>query len=275
MYLVASPIGNLSDISYRAVQALDSSDYILCEDTRRSSILLKHYNISKPLKSYHKFKELSSEKKIIGDLKDNKILSLLSDAGTPGIADPGHRLIQKCIKEEIRVSCIPGPCAAIAALIVSGLCTERFQFVGFLPKKKTKLSETLKNLLFYEGTTICYESPKRLVSTLKILQELEPNRNLVVARELTKKYEEILRGKAKELLGALSAREIKGEIALLIAANEEEHTAWEKLSAEEHVSMLEKQYKISRKEAIKIAANLRNTPKRTVYNEIIESDNSK
>ncbi|MBA3720812.1 MAG: 16S rRNA (cytidine(1402)-2'-O)-methyltransferase [Parachlamydiaceae bacterium] len=266
LYLVATPIGNLSDITLRAIETLKSSDYILCEDTRHSLILLKHYDIHKPLKSYHKFNESSQAEHIIQDLKDGQNISLISDAGTPGISDPGAALVNICVEQKIPITAIPGPCAAIQALSCSGLFTDRFQFWGFLPRKEGEIKRDLQQILSYSGTTICYESPNRLIDILEHIQQIDPNRQLVVARELTKKFEEVFRGTPSEHLIHWGTTAPRGEIVLLISAAPEKNNEWIHLTPEEHVEFIQNTYSISRQEAIKIAADLRGVPKRQIYN---------
>lgn len=269
LYLVATPIGNLKDITFRAIETLKSCDLILCEDTRHSLHLLKTYDIQKPLKSFHKFNEATKEDEIIEQLKNGKIISLISDAGTPGISDPGQRLVKRCREENIRVEAIPGACAAIAAISASGLNTDYFQFKGFLPKKTNEIKKALQEILSYQGTTICYESPKRLLNILTQLEELAPERLLVVARELTKKFEESKRAVAKDQIEHWSQAEIKGEIVLMIAGNEKIDTPdFTLLSPEDHVTELQETYKLSKNEAIKMAATLRGVPKRDIYNKL-------
>src|SRR3990167_5491416 len=180
LYIVATPIGNLDDFSKRAVDTLSSCDAILCEDTRRSSILLNRYGIQKPLISYHKFKEKASLEKILTDLQSGQNLALISDAGTPCINDPGQILVQACIEKGIEVTAIPGACSVIQALVLSGFDTSSFQFIGFLPKSG---QSALKRALHYPGTTVCFESPERLISTLEEILALDPDRELAVARE--------------------------------------------------------------------------------------------
>jgi len=269
LFLVATPIGHLSDITFRAIETLNLCDYILCEDTRHSLILLRHYKIQKPLKSYHKFNEASQTDQIVHDLKLGKKIALISDAGTPGISDPGADLVKVCIKNNISITSIPGPCAAIQALSCSGLTTDRFQFVGFLARKENELKQELKSILSYEGTTICYESPHRIVSVLKLIHEINPTRYLVLARELTKKFEEIIRGTAIELLAHWNETPLKGEFVLLFSqSTQAEKIDWEQLTPKEHVELLQTAYGITRQEAIKIAAELRGVPKRQVYNQV-------
>jgi 16S rRNA (cytidine1402-2'-O)-methyltransferase len=269
LYLVATPIGHLSDITFRAVETLKNCDYILCEDTRHSSILFAHYEIRKPLKSYHKFNEAKSLQRILDDLILGQHIALISDAGTPGISDPGALLVQSCIHHSIPVMAIPGPCAAIAALSCSGLNTDRFQFIGFLPRKLTELKALFSSLLSYPGTTICYESPERLMKTLDLLHDVAPDRRVVIARELTKKFEEICRGTPKELKIYWETHILKGEIVLLLSGQTEKVSDWADLSPEEHVNYLEISYHLPRKEAIKLAAEQRAIPKRQLYNELL------
>jgi 16S rRNA (cytidine1402-2'-O)-methyltransferase len=221
LFLIATPIGNLKDISFRALETCAACDYLLCEDTRHTRILLAHYQLKVPLKSFHLFNEASKEGGVILDLKNGKRVGLISDAGTPGISDPGQRLIQRCYKEGVTVTPIPGPCAAIAALAASGLATEPFQFLGFLPRKKGKLLRTIESILTYKGTSVCYESIYRLVGTLKIVSELAPDRECVIARELTKKFESFVRGPSASLFTHFSQAKPKGEIVLLISGIED------------------------------------------------------
>jgi 16S rRNA (cytidine1402-2'-O)-methyltransferase len=273
LYVVATPIGNLSDLSFRAVEILKNCDYILCEDSRHSGVLLHHYDIKKPLKSFHKFSESSKQDGIIHDLKQGLSIALISDAGTPGISDPGEKLIQACIANNLQVIPIPGACAAITALCSSGLTTTRFQFVGFLPRKAGELKRALQELLVYKGTSICYESPNRLVDVLKLLKELEPERQLVVARELTKKFEEFKRGRAAELILEWNQKEVKGEIVLMIAeAPASSSQDWEELSPQQHVELIQETYGVSKKEAIVHVAKIRGVSKRVVYNTVQEKE---
>lgn len=274
LYLVATPIGNLSDITYRAVDTLKNCDYILCEDTRHSLTLLRHYDIQKPLKSFHKFNETSREDEIVQDIKEGRTIALISDAGTPGISDPGTQLVQRCVQENIQVVAIPGPCAAITALSCSGLDTDRFQFHGFLARKAGELRRTFQEILLYQGTTLCYEAANRLIDTLQSLQELAPERKIVVARELTKKFEEIKRGTALELINYFKASAtLKGEIVLLIAGQSEKIASdWEKLTPDEHVNVLQETYRLSRNEAIKMAAEVRGVRKRDIYNAVLKDN---
>lgn len=273
LYLVATPIGNLADVTLRALETLKTCDYILCEDTRHSSIFLQYYNIHHPLKSYHKFNEASREEEILHDLKAGKKICLISDAGTPGISDPGTDLVKRCIEHQIPVAAIPGPCAAIQALSCSGLPTDHFQFCGFLPRKEGELKQELQKILSYRGTTICYESPHRLLHTLELIQKMQPERLLVIARELTKKFEEIVRGSAATLLAHWQKKALKGEFVLLISpATEEYDQNWLSWTPEEHVEWIQQTYSLTHKEAIKLVAEQRGIPKRQIYQEIHQHD---
>lgn len=216
LYIVATPIGNLEDITFRAVRVLKEVDLIAAEDTRHTQKLLNHYGISKPITSYFEHNKLVKGDYIIGRLRDGKDVALVSDAGTPGISDPGYNLIRSAIEEGIRVVPIPGPSAAIAALSISGLPTDSFVFEGFLPAKGKARNERLESLKTDERTLIFYESPQRLLSTLKDIHDTIGDRNIAVIRELTKLYEEALRGKASEILNALKGRTVKGEVVIIL-----------------------------------------------------------
>lgn len=216
MFLVTTPIGNLSDITLRALEILKKVDYILCEDTRHSRHLLDHYGIVKPLKSYHKFNEKARLPSILTDLKEGKEIALITDAGTPGISDPGFLIVKECRREGLPLFHLPGPCALIAALVSSGFEMTRFQFVGFLPKTSGRLEKMIDELLLYSGTSIAYESPRRLEKVLKVFEKKAPERELCLASELTKKFEKIWVGTAKALLEKLSRFPLKGEVVLLL-----------------------------------------------------------
>jgi 16S rRNA (cytidine1402-2'-O)-methyltransferase len=266
LYLVATPIGNLADITLRALEVLKSCDYILCEDTRHSSILLHHYHIQKPLKSYHKFNEASQAESILHDLESGRNICLISDAGTPGISDPGSDLVKLCIEHQLPITAIPGPCAAIQALSCSGLPTEFFQFWGFLARKENELKRELQQILSYSGTTICYESPHRLLKVLELIQAMQPQRLLVVARELTKKFEEMVRGLPSFMIEHWQQAPLKGEIVLLISPATQENTPdWTDWTPDEHVQWMQDTYGLTHKEAIKLVADLRGVPKRQIY----------
>jgi 16S rRNA (cytidine1402-2'-O)-methyltransferase len=217
--LIATPLGNLADITLRALNALKSCDLILSEDTRRSAILLNHYEIKKPLYSYHKFNEQKKEEIITEKLKEGLNIVLISDAGTPTIADPGSRLVKHCISQGLKVESLPGPCALILALTLSGLNTEKFQFIGFLPKTSGRLERVLRESFNYPGTTICYETPHRLLKVLEMIDKLAPDKHLVICRELTKKFEETRHGKPSDHLSYFKEHPLKGEIVLLFESS--------------------------------------------------------
>ncbi len=269
LYLVATPIGNLADISFRAVDTLKKCDYILCEDTRHSHILLDHYGIQTSLKSFHRFNEVSAEDAIIVDLKEGKSIALISDAGTPLISDPGHKIVMRCQNDGIAITAIPGPCAVIEALILSGFPAEQFQFIGFLPKKEKELQMTLSQALFYPGTTIAYESPHRIEETLKQIACIAPERKLSLARELTKIHEEILRGTSVELLEHFKKNPLRGELVLLISPSAK-NIFLEHFSLQELVEMFQKDLQLTKTEAIKLAAQMRHLSKREVYKHFIQ-----
>jgi 16S rRNA (cytidine1402-2'-O)-methyltransferase len=264
LYLVATPIGNLADITLRALDILKSSDIILCEDTRHSAGLLAHYDIHTPLRSYHQFNELSTLDSLLAILHEGKQIALISDAGTPALCDPGYLLVKRCREENVPVFSVPGPCAAIAALTSSGLPTDRFQFVGFLPKKNNLLQKTLIELLHYPGISVCYESPHRIIDTLQMLHSLQPEKPIIILRELTKYHEEYLKGPPSTLLTHFESHPPLGEIVLLFEGNEGNQES--PLSPQEHVEQLQNDYNLSLQEAIKLAATLRQIPKRTLYN---------
>lgn len=217
LYLVPSPIGNLGDITYRAVEILRQADVILCEDTRTSSVLMRHYNISKPLTPYHQHNEHKVLAHLIDQLKAGKTFALITDAGTPGVSDPGFLLVRECIRNSITVECLPGATAFVPALIQSGIPSNRFVFEGFLPLKKGRQT-MLKALAAEERTIILYESPHRLVKTLHELAAfLGPLRQAAVCRELTKMFEETNRNSLAELATHYEKNAPKGEIVIVIA----------------------------------------------------------
>lgn len=216
LFIVATPIGNLEDITFRAVRILAEVDLIAAEDTRHTKILLTRYDINTPMTSYHKFNIKAKTLHLIDLLKQGKSVALVSDAGMPGISDPGYEVVSGAVVQGIRVEPIPGPSAAITALAVSGLPTDKFVFEGFLPKKPGKKLKKLKELKSEERTTIIYESPYRLVKTLENIKEILGDRQVAVCRELTKKFEEIIRGKAGDVLEKIKERKIKGEVVLVV-----------------------------------------------------------
>jgi 16S rRNA (cytidine1402-2'-O)-methyltransferase len=218
LYLVATPIGNLEDITLRALRVLRECDVVAAEDTRHTGRLLKHFGISRPLLSYFQFNEAKRSEEIIERLRRGDKVALVTDAGSPGISDPGERVVRAAIAAGLRVEPVPGPCALIAAVTASGLSVEEFHFIGFLPHKSGQRRKRLEALSGLGGTLVLYESPHRVERLLGELNEVFPDRAIVMARELTKKFEEFLRGKPAELLALARQRSLKGEFVVMIAA---------------------------------------------------------
>ena len=262
LYLVATPIGNLEDITFRAVNILKEVDMIYCEDKRVSSKLLNHYEISKPLKTYHDHNKVIKSEELINNLKENKNIALISDAGYPLISDPGYYVIREAIKEGFNVVSIPGANAALSALVVSGIAPHPFMFYGFLDSKESKRKKELEALKNHTETLIFYESPHRINKTIKNLYEVYGERDLVVARELTKKFEEIIRGTTKSLL---DLGEIKGEIVIILEGLKDSFIESD-LSLLEEIDLYMSEG-MSSKDAIKKTAKNRNMPKQEVYKE--------
>ena len=220
LYLVATPIGNLEDITLRALRVLRECDVVVAEDTRRTGHLLKHFGISKPLLSYFQFNEAKRSEEIIDRLERGEKVALVTDAGSPGISDPGERVVKAAISAGLRVEPVPGASALVAALTASGLPTEEFHFIGFLPHKSGQRRNRLEALKTVPGTLVLYESPYRVEKLLGELKEVFPERRIVLARELTKKFEEFLRGTPAELLELTQKRRLKGEFVILISSEE-------------------------------------------------------
>ena len=217
LYLVATPIGNLEDITLRALRVLKECDVVAAEDTRRTGQLLKHFGLSKPMISYFQFNEARRSEEIIERLQRGEKIALVTDAGSPGISDPGERVVQAAIAAGLRVESVPGACALVAGLTASGLPTDEFHFIGFLPHKSGQRRNRLESLKVFSGTLVLYESPYRIEKLLGELNEVFPERRIVLARELTKKFEEFLRGKPAELLEVTKRRGLKGEFVVLIS----------------------------------------------------------
>jgi 16S rRNA (cytidine1402-2'-O)-methyltransferase len=263
LYLVATPIGNLEDITYRAVRVLNEVGLIACEDTRHTRKLLNHYGISTPTISYHEHNEVQRAGQLLQKLHEGLSVALVSDSGTPLISDPGYRLVLRAIEEGIRVEPVPGPSAALAALTASGLPTDEFHFVGFLPAKPGRRRRMLENLKDLESTLILYEAPHRILETLEDIAAVMGDRRAVLAREITKLHEEFLRGAPAEISAALRARPaIKGEITLLVGRASRpsgEDTPLAEAVAECVAAGM------PRMEAIKAVARRRGLSKREVY----------
>jgi len=224
LYVVSTPIGNMEDITLRALRILKEVDLIAAEDTRRAGLLLKHFGIETPLTSYFEGNELKKREFILEKLKEGKNVALVSDAGTPGVSDPGFRLIQLAIENQLPIVPIPGSSAVITALSVSGLPTDAFLFRGFLPHKSKKRKDLLKELENVRETLIFYESPHRISETLCDILEILGDREIVLTRELTKAYEEIIRGKVSEIQNQVGDRALKGEITLVISGKTRKFT---------------------------------------------------
>ena len=266
LYIIATPIGNLEDITLRAIRILKEVDLIAAEDTRHTLKLLNHLEISKPLISYHRHNEEIRTEELIKELKTGKNIGLVSDAGTPGICDPGEEIIKKCIEESIKVVPIPGACAMINALITSGISTKEFIFLGFLPLNKKSRKEKLEEIKNANKTIILYEAPHKLKSTLNDLSLILEDRSVVLARELTKIHEEYIRGTVKELMEKTD--NLKGEMILIIEKNnkdnKEELNSLNNLTLEEHYNFYEKNG-LNKKEIIKKIAKDRNVSKNEIY----------
>jgi len=271
LYLVGTPIGNLEDMSYRAIRILKEVDLIAAEDTRQTIKLLNHFEIQKKLVSYHEHNKKTSGLELLKHLENGLDVALVSDAGLPAISDPGYDLTVQAVEEEIKVIPIAGPNAALLGLIASGLSTERFVFLGFLPRDKKGLFEELKRVQVYPETLIYYEAPHRILKTLSAMREVLGNRSISLSRELTKKFEEFLRGSLEEVIDHISEVGIKGECLIVIEGrkNHEEATQdawWNTLSIEKHVEHYIEKGNNS-KEAVKLVSKDRELSKREVYKE--------
>ena len=271
LYLCATPIGNLEDITERVLRTLNEADMIACEDTRGSIKLLNHFDIHTPMTSYHEFNKYDKAVTIIGMLKEGKNVALITDAGTPVISDPGEVLVRMCHEEGITVTSLPGPCACITALSLSGISGRRFCFEGFLPHDKKERSFVLSELERETRTMIFYEAPHHLKATLSVLYETLGDREISICRELTKRFEEIMPTTLKAALAYYDENEPRGEYVLVIAGRDpeeiisQERQKYEELTIEEHVLKYEAEG-LDHKAAMKQAALDRGIPKREVYN---------
>ena len=263
LYVVATPIGNLEDITLRAIKTLKEVDLIAAEDTRHTLKLLNHLEITKPMISYHRHNEEIRCENLIKELKEGKNIALVSDAGTPGICDPGEEIIKKCIEEDIKVIPLPGACAMINALIASGISTKEFSFLGFLPLNKKNRKEKIEEIKNSNKTIIIYEAPHKLKNTLNDLSAILEDRKIVLARELTKIHEEYIRGTINELIE--KSENLKGEIVLIIEGNKiKEENKLNNLTLEKHFEFYKKQG-LDKKEIIKKIAKDRNVSKNEIY----------
>ena len=269
LYLVATPIGNLEDITLRAIRVLKECDLIACEDTRQTQKLLNHYGIEKPTISYHEHNEASRAAELMEKLAAGARIAVVSDAGTPGVSDPGYRLVSLAIERGVPVTPIPGPAAFVSALVGSGLPAESFSFRGFLPPKSGARRRELEKFRQSRQTEIFYEAPHRIRETLgDVVAVLGAQRLIVIARELTKIHEEFLRGTAAELLETVKSRgELKGEIVLMIGPAGEGETAGQTVSIRERVEQIMGEEKLDEKSALKKAAKERGISKSEAYRE--------
>lgn len=274
LYLCATPIGNLEDMTFRAVRILKEADLIAAEDTRNSLKLLQHFDIRTPMTSYHEFNKIEKARTLLEKLEEGKNIALITDAGTPGISDPGEELVSMCYERGIEVNAVPGAAACITAVTSSGQPCRRFAFEAFLPKDKKERQRVLEELRRETRTIVLYEAPHHLKGTLRELQEVLGDRPLTLCRELTKKFEEKMKTTLDQAIDWYEEHDPRGEYVLVIAGKsraqqqEEERAAWEQLSVEEHVAAYEAQG-MDRKEAMKAAAKDRGVSKRDIYRELL------
>ncbi len=277
LFLCATPIGNLEDITYRVLRTLGEADLIAAEDTRHSIKLLNHFQIKTPMTSYHEYNKVDKARYLVEQMLSGKNVALITDAGTPGISDPGEELVKQCYEAGVEVTSLPGPAACITALTMSGLSTRRFCFEAFLPSEKGDKKERLRileELKRETRTIVIYEAPHHLVKTLKELYEALGDRRITVCRELTKKYETAWQTTFREALERYETEEPKGECVIVVEGKsteqirQEEADAWTRMTIEEHMELYEKQG-MDRKEAMKQVAKDRGMSKRDVYRELL------
>ena len=274
LFLCATPIGNLEDITLRVLRTLKEADLIAAEDTRNSIRLLNHFEIRTPMTSYHEYNKIEKARTLIEKMQSGMNIALITDAGTPGISDPGEELVRMCYEAGIEVTSLPGPAACVTALTLSGLPTRRFAFEAFLPMEKKERREILEELVNETRTIILYEAPHKLTRTLKDLREVLGNRRMTLCRELTKKHETAFRTTIDELIAYYENEKPLGECVLVIEGKsrreirEEKAASWEEISLEEHMEIYEKQG-LSRKDAMKQVAKDRGISKRDVYQQLI------
>lgn len=275
LYLCATPIGNLEDITYRVLRTLKEVDLIAAEDTRNSIKLLNHFEIQTPMTSYHEFNKIEKAYQLVGKLKEGKNIALITDAGTPGISDPGEDIVRICYEEGIEVTSLPGAAACITALTMSGLPTRRFAFEAFLPRDKKERAAVLEELKNETRTIILYEAPHHLLKTLKELLEELGDREVTICRELTKKHEEKIKSAFSSLISYYEDKEPRGEYVLVIRGKsfeeikKEQQSTWEEMSIEEHMAFYEEKG-IDHKEAMKLVAKDRGVSKRDIYQYLVK-----
>lgn len=274
LYLCATPIGNLEDITYRVLRTLKEVDLIAAEDTRNSIKLLNHFDIHTPMTSYHEYNKIEKAQILIRKMQEGAKIALITDAGTPGISDPGEELVRMCYEAGVEVTSLPGPAACITALTLSGLATRRFAFEAFLPAEKKERQAVLSELVNETRTIILYEAPHRLKRTLNELLEMLGNRRMTLCRELTKKHETAFASTIEDILKFYEAQEPKGECVLVIEGKsrrelvQEERSRWEELSVEEHMAHYLGQG-MDKKEAMKCVARDRGVSKRDIYQALL------
>ena len=276
LYLCATPIGNLEDMTFRCIRVLKEADVIAAEDTRNSIKLLNHFEIKTPMTSYHEFNKVEKARVLVEKMLKGETVALITDAGTPGISDPGEELVRQCIEAGIKVTPVPGAAACINALIMSGMPTRRFCFEAFLPSDKKEKSDVLEQLKAEQRTIIIYEAPHRLLRTLTELESaLGGMRRIAVCKELTKRHETVYRDTISGALGYYTANEPKGEYVLVIEGKspkellEEKRAAWDDMSIEEHFNMYVSQG-MDKKDAMKLVAKDRGVSKRDIYNALLD-----
>ena len=275
LYLCATPIGNLEDITFRVVRILKEADLIAAEDTRNSLRLLNHFEIKTPMTSYHEYNKIEKGHQLVEKMLGGLTVALITDAGTPGISDPGEELVKMCLEAGIPVSSVPGPAACITALTMSGLSTRRFAFEAFLPSDKKEKQAVLEELKTETRTIVLYEAPHRLLRTLQELYDTLGERRITVCRELTKKHETAFQTTLNGAIDWYSANEPRGECVLVLegksreSIEKEKQESWQEISIEEHMESYENQG-ISRKEAMKLVAVDRGTTKREIYQYLLE-----
>ena len=277
LYLCATPIGNLEDMTFRAVRVLKEADLIAAEDTRNSIRLLNHFDIHTPMTSYHEYNRIEKGHHLVSLLLEGKNIALITDAGTPGISDPGEDLVRMCRAAGIPVTSVPGACACVNALIISGRPTRRFCFEAFLPADKKDRRRVLQEIQEETRTTVIYEAPHRLRKTLQELLEVLGDRRLSICRELTKKFETVMETTLEDAVRFYGEQEPRGEYVLVLegrshaSIDEEERSRFENMSVQEHVEMYEEQG-LNRKDAMKQAAKDRGVSKRDIYRSLLEED---
>ncbi|MBD7911130.1 16S rRNA (cytidine(1402)-2'-O)-methyltransferase [Clostridium cibarium] len=270
VFLVPTPIGNLKDMTLRGLEVLQNADIIAAEDTRQTLKLLNHFSIRKTLISYHKHNEQTKSEEILDYVEKGKVIAIVTDAGTPGISDPGAVIVEKCIENNINFEVLPGATAITTALVYSGLDTTKFQFRGFISRETKERKKLFQDIREVTESLIFYESPHRLLSTLSLLCEELGNRRIAVCRELTKLHEEIKRGRIKEVIEYFSEKGIKGEFVLVVEGKQQEEIEnenkekWRDLTIEEHIILLVKEG-LSKKEAVKKVAKDRSLERNIVY----------